>query len=298
MRRATSLLALALASAQLVVVAPGRAQTLGPTLPDYEPVVPPKPQPPLATPSTFIDRDMTRPWSVGHVRDFLAVTVDVGYLYLRPKLSLGYGRPYSSWIGLDLAPVVSSFEVAAYGGLRALFGPIDFRAGARYNFPYYYNYLAQEPSYSRLDLESTVGGRATYEALETELKTSIGVGPGSVLAIASMFYLLGVPAGFDVYEDTLHTIARPPLVAWGRSGYDFHFGTQGQHGIAVVGDVLYSPDRDATTVRAGLLLHIAFSHHFEIRGSFVPTVWSKDSIGLAGDDFTELGLRYRWATGD
>ncbi|HEY6461119.1 MAG TPA: hypothetical protein VIY73_13235 [Polyangiaceae bacterium] len=298
MIRRSWLLGGALAAVQLLVVDPSNAQTLGPTLPDYQPVVPPKPEPPLATPSTFIDRDMTRPWSAGHLRSFVAVTIDAGYLYLRPKLSVGFGRPYSSWVGLDVAPIVSSYEVATYGGLRALFGPIDFRAGARYNFPFTYDYLPQEASYSRLDLESTLGGRATYEALETELKASVGVGPGSILAIASLFYIVGVPAGFDVYEDTLHTIVRPPLVAWGRAGYDFHFGTQGQHGIAVVGDVLYSPDRDATTVRAGLLLHIAFSHHFEIRGSFVPTVWSKDAIGLAGDDFTELGVRYRWATGD
>jgi hypothetical protein len=274
------------------------AQPADPNRGPSEPVVPPKPEPPLATPDTFIDRDMTRPWSEAHARPFLAGTIDVGYLYLKPRLQAGFGKPFSSWIGLEAAPIASSTEIAAYGGFRALFGPFDLRSGARYNFPYDYQYLPQQDAYSRLELESTVGGRSTYTALETELKTAIQVGPGSIIGIAGFFYVVGVPSGFDLYEETLHTIMRPPVEWWGRGGYDLHFGTQGQHGIALVGDVLYSPERDVATVRAGLLLHIAFSHHFEIRGTFVPTVWSRDSIGLAGDDFTELGLRYRWATGD
>jgi hypothetical protein len=33
-----------------------------------------------------------------------------------------------------------------------------------------------------------------------------------------------------------------------------------------------------------------------VRGSFIATVVSPDRIGLRGGDFTELGLRYRWAS--
>jgi hypothetical protein len=262
------------------------------------PVVPPKPDPPLTTPDTFVDRDMRRPWSEAHMRPFLAARIDAGYLYLKPQMSVGYGKPFSSWIGIDVAPIASQTEVAGYGGLRTLVGPFELRGGARYNFPFDHTYLPQQYAYSRLDLESTLGGRSKYTALEAELKFAVTVGPGSILAIAAVFDAIGVPAGFDIYEETLHTIMRPPLIEWARAGYDFHFGSQKQHGLAVVSDLLYTPARDATTVRAGILLHIAFSHHFEIRGSFVPTVFSRDGIGLAGDDFTELGLRYRWATGD
>jgi hypothetical protein len=299
MTRLVRLLAMTLACASSLVPLRAAAQVDPMGTPEPPPpVVPPKPIAPLSTPDTFVDRDMRRPWSEAHTRAFVAARIDVGYLYLKPQLSLGYGRPFSNWIGVDLAPIASSAEVAGYGGLRAQVGPVELRVGGRYNFPFDHNYLQQQASFSRLDLDSTVGGRSKYTALESELKAAIGVGPGSILAIASVFYVVGVPAGFDIYEETLHTIMQPPVVAWGRTGYDFHFGTQNQHGIAVVGDVLYSPDRDTATVRAGLLLHIAFSHHFEIRGSFVPTVWSRDGIGLPGDDFTELGVRYRWASGD
>jgi hypothetical protein len=298
MTRVPCVVAWALGCAALLASARASAQPADPDRGPPEPVVPSKPEPPLATPDTFIDREMTRPWSEAHTRAFLAGTIDVGYLYLKPRLAVGYGKPFSSWVGLEAAPIASSTEIAAYGGLRVLLGPFDLRSGARFNKAFDYQDLPQQASYSRLDLESTVGGKTTYTALETELKVAATVGPGSIIATGALFYVVGVPAGFDVYEETLHTIARPPVLWWGRGGYDFHFGTQHQHGIALVGDVLYSPERDTATVRAGLLLHFAFSHQFEIRGTFVPTVWSRDGIGLAGDDFTELGLRYRWATGD
>lgn len=292
------LLAGALGWAATFATAHALAQTVDPSPTPPEPVVPPKPEPPLVTPDTFIDREMTRPWSAARMRFFLAGTIDLGYLYLKPRLFAGYGKPFSSWVGLEVAPIASSTELAGYGGLRGVLGPFDLRVGARYNFPFEYDYLPQQLAYSRLDLEATGGGRSTYTALEAELKGAVSAGPGSIIAVAAIFDALGVPSGFDIYEETLHTILRPPVLGWLRGGYDFHFGSQGQHGIAVVGDALYSPERDTTTVRAGLLLHVAFSHHFELRGSFVPTVWSRDSIGLAGDDFTELGVRYRWATDD
>jgi hypothetical protein len=41
---------------------------------------------------------------------------------------------------------------------------------------------------------------------------------------------------------------------------------------------------------------MALSRRVEVRGSFVFTVVSPDRIGLVGGDFTELGVRYRWAS--
>jgi hypothetical protein len=43
-------------------------------------------------------------------------------------------------------------------------------------------------------------------------------------------------------------------------------------------------------------VRILLSRALEVRGTFVPTVASPDRIGLVGGDFTELGLRWRWAT--
>jgi hypothetical protein len=43
-------------------------------------------------------------------------------------------------------------------------------------------------------------------------------------------------------------------------------------------------------------MRFVLSRRVELRGSFVVTVISPDRIGLVGGDFTELGVRYRWAS--
>jgi hypothetical protein len=118
-----------------------------------------------------------------------------------------------------------------------------------------------------------------------------------VILRASGSYVTGVPAGYDVFEETLHVIVRPPLVWRLRGGYLVRFGPQSQHSAGLAVDVLDVPKRDdSTSVRAGPLLRLVLSRRVEIRGSFVVPVAGPDRIGLVGGDFTELGVRYRWAT--
>jgi hypothetical protein len=107
----------------------------------------------------------------------------------------------------------------------------------------------------------------------------------------------GVPAGDDVFEETLHVIVRPPWVWRGRIGYIFRFGAYGQHSIGLIGEVLDVPMRpDGVTVRAGPIIRFVLSRRVELRGSFVIPLVSPDSIGIVGGDFGELGVRYRWAS--
>jgi hypothetical protein len=57
------------------------------------------------------------------------------------------------------------------------------------------------------------------------------------------------------------------------------------------------PKREGpATLRVGPIVRVGLSRRVEVRGSFVVTVMSPDAIGLVGGDFTELGVRYRWAT--
>jgi hypothetical protein len=60
--------------------------------------------------------------------------------------------------------------------------------------------------------------------------------------------------------------------------------------------VVTVPARRTAVVRVGPILRFALSRSFEIRGSFVPCIFSPDDLGLLDSDFTELGLRWRWAT--
>jgi hypothetical protein len=245
----------------------------------------------------LIDPRLTRSWGELPPRSFVATTVDVGFVYARPRVSLGYGRPFTSWVGIDANPIASSAGLGMYGGLRFEIPHLDLRVGPRYFFAFQHTYLEPEQSYRRLDLETVGGQRATTLTYEAELDASLPLGPGDLLARGSISYVTGVPSNQEVFEETLHVIVKPPLVWRGRGGYAFRFGPSNQHSIGFVVDVLDVPKRDdSLTVRAGPVLRLVLSRRVEVRGSFVVTVSSPDSIGLVGGDFTELGVRYRWAS--
>ena len=269
-----------------------------PLPPDEEPPTEPPPEAYGLTPDPLIGgSSIRRSWSEGRTRPFLATTLDVGWTYIRPRASLGYGRPFGTWVGIDLNPIFSGNGIGAYGGLRIALPRLDLRFGPRYFFSFNREYLAPRGSYNRLDLDSTTGDPARVITYEAEAEFSVPAGPGDIVALGSISYVTGVPEGQYVFEETLRMIVAPPIVWRGRGGYVIRFGSARQHSVGIVADVLDVPKRDdSLTVRLGPVIRIVLSRRVEVRGTFVPTIISPDHIGLVGGDFTELGFRYRWAT--
>jgi hypothetical protein len=258
-------------------------------------------KPPLGILSTpedaLMDPRMARSWGAAPARTFVSTTIDVGFVYVRPRVALGYGKPFTSWVGIEANPIVTSGELAVYGGVRLELPYFDFRLGPRLFRAFDHTYLDDQPSFTRLELETANGPQATATTYEAEVDLSIPVGPGNIVGRGSISYVTGVPAGQDVFEETLHVIVRPPWVWRGRLGYAFRFGAYRQHSIGLIAEVLDVPMRDdGITVRAGPLLRFVLSRRVELRGSFVIPVVSPDSIGIVGGDFAELGVRYRWAS--
>lgn len=276
------------------------AQALPGGPPDEAPLPPAPPQPAAdqtQPEDALIDLQMRRSWNEGEARSFLATTLDVGWVYLRPRLSAGYGKPFRTWFGVDVNPIVAGQGVGAYGGLRLALPHFDLRVGPRWFASFNRNYLVPQKSYNRVDLDSTLRDPARVVTLETEAEASVPVGPGDIIALGSLSYVTNVPNDGLVFEETLRVIVAPPLVWRGRGGYVVRFGTSHQHSLGIVADVLDVPKRDdSLTVRVGPVVRIVLSRRVEVRGSFVPTVVSPDHIGIIGGDFTELGFRYRWAT--
>ena len=260
----------------------------------------PGPDPPLPlgpAADEMVDPRLRRIWREGENRWFFSTTLDVGWTYLRPRGTVGYGRPFDRFAGLDANPIVSGNGVGGYGGLRFALPRVDLRVGARYVRSFNREYLAPRPSYTRLDLTSTAGDPAQVVTLEAESEFSVPAGPGDIIGLGSVSYVGNVPKGQLVFEETLRVIVDPPLVWRARAGYLVRVGKARWHSVGVVGDVLNVPGRDdSTTGRAGPVIRVVLSRHLEVRGSFVLTFVSPDSLGLVGGDFTELGLRYRWAT--
>jgi hypothetical protein len=245
----------------------------------------------------LVDPALRRTWNEGPRRYFVATTVDVGYLYLRPRASFGFGRPHALWVGVEGNPILQASGLGAYGGIRGVVPFVDMRVGARGFYAFEHSYLAPAASYDRVDLETTTGQHATYLTYEGELTASATLGPGELSAIFSLSSIRGVPDGMYVFEEILRVIAKPPLVWRARAGYAFFaLPGLGRHSIGPVVDILGVPGRDAIVGRLGIVTRLLLSRALEVRGTFVPTIASPDRIGLVGSDFTELGLRWRWAT--
>lgn len=246
----------------------------------------------------LIDPRMARGWGEGAPRWFVATTVDLGFVYGRPRASIGYGKPFTSWFGLDVNPLATSNGLGAYGGLRLELPFFDLRGGVRYFSAFNRTYLAPREQYDRLAIETeSAAGAAKVLTYEAEADSSLPIGPGNLLMRGSVSYVTNVPEGLNVFEETLRVIVQPPLVWRARGGYAFRFGKYQQHSLAVVADFLHVPARDDyRTLRVGPVIRFVLSRRVEVRGSFVTTAYSIDKIGLLGGDFTELGVRYRWAT--
>jgi len=244
-----------------------------------------------------MDPRMAASWATLPARTFLAVTTDVGFIYLRPRVSVGYGKPYTSWLGLDANPIAQSSGLGVYGGLRIDVPHFDLRIGVRYFSAFSHKYLDARPSYERIDLETSEGTAAKTLTAEAEADVSLPAGPGDILLRGSLSLVSGVPDDQNVFEETLHVIVRPPVVWRTRLGYALRFGPASQHSLGLVADLLDVPKRDDSwTVRVGPIIRMVLSRRVEVRGSFVAPMVSPDRIGLVGGDFTELGVRYRWAT--
>lgn len=237
------------------------------------------------------------PWARGETRGFVSTVVDVGYLYLRPRVSLGYGKPHSRWFGIETNPIIYGTGIGQYAGLRAALPYFDVRVGGRGFLSFNNAFLTPQSHYDRAAFETTLGPRSRYFSLEAQAAASFPFGPGELQGVFTETTVKGVPDGYLVYEDVMRVIVKPPTLWRARLGYSLAFGKKHAVVVGAVAEVLGVPTRDVLILRGGIVTEVIVSESLEVRGTFVPVLGSPDTIGLAGGDFAELGLRYRWATG-
>jgi hypothetical protein len=257
---------------------------------------PPGAQTPLSCPQCFPGY-----WTGEPARPFVSLRLDAGYLYLKPRFSFGYGKPFSLWGGIDAVPFVTPDSAGGYGGLRLQIEWLEVRAGARYVHAFLHQFLAPKDSYSLVDLSEDTGHPSNYLDLDAELAAAIPVGPGSVLVTGTAKSIQRVPAGYYVYDETLRVVVSPPPVYRARLGYALPFMPENNARLGIVGEVLDIPDRNQRyerVYRAGVVATFDVDDHLQAIATVVFPVWSPDSLGFLGADYTELGIRYRWATGE
>jgi hypothetical protein len=275
--------------ALLAVASAARAQ------PADAPELAPLP-PPTAKPIPLVDPPVL-PWSLQPVRWFVSTEIYTGFLYVRPRISTGYGRPHALWVGLDANPIFSSEGIAGYLGLRFDLPFVNLRLGGRYWYTFRRSFLVPEESYSVEDIERRQGPPSRFLTWEAELTTNVPLGRGVMLAEGALSFVTGVPDDYYVYEETLRVVVDPPYVWRARVGYRFAVDRERTVVIGPVLEFVGIPKRDVVVYRAGALARIFLSPSLEARGTFVPAVYTPDPLGARGGDAFLLSIRYRWATG-
>jgi hypothetical protein len=254
----------------------------------------PAPSPPA--PEGTEQAVVARYWELGRPRWFLGTVLDAGYAYVRPRFIAGYGQPYWRWIGLETYPLASLSGIGHYLGLAAGVPRLTLRLGGRYTYPFSRFYLEEKDSFTRNDIDIEDGPKAKYLALEAELVGTVPLGVGSLFAVLSGYRISFTEEGFYLYEESLRTIMEPPYIWRARLGYLLSFGRDGAIRVGPVAEVIGLPGRDELVIRGGLIGSVLISAHFEAQASLIPVLVSPDTLGLAGGDFGQLGIRFRWAT--
>ncbi len=239
----------------------------------------------------------TMPWSRQPARWFFSSEIDTGFLYVRPRISTGFGRPHDAWAGIDANPIFSSEGIASYLGLRFDLPYVNLRVGGRYWYTFRRSFLLPERSYSVEDIELRIGPPSRFLTWEAELTTNVPLGLGALLLELAGSYVSGVDDGYYVYEETIRVVVDPPWVWRTRVGYTFPLDRDRTMVLGPVLEAVGIPKRDTVVYRAGALARVFLSPSLEARGTFVPAVFTPDPLGARGGDAFLLGIRYRWATG-
>lgn len=248
---------------------------------------------------TPMDDDPMRHWIYNPVRPFLAVSADVGYVYARPTVMLGYGRPFYEWVGLELLPQFSQTFGGLYAGWRAALPSFQLRAGFRHVRPFFHPELAQTDTHDERELDIDRGTSVSYSLLELEALPEVRLGPGFLFGAFTAMGVRGAPSDADIYEETLRVIVRGKVLLRARGGYLFDVRPLGRARLGPAVEVLEVPGRpEGTTLRAGVVAVWRLHEQVDIMVQLLPALVSPDALGLMGADFTQLGLRYRFATPD
>ena len=230
---------------------------------------------------------------------FIATSTDVGLLYLRPRISFGYGKPHTTWAGIDLNPTLSLSGPGGYGGIRLASPNLDLRVGSRASFAIHHAALQPQDSYTQDDISLRLdgrGGRSSYLSSEAELTFKIPAGPGAVIGEVAGTYIMLHPEGRFLFEERLKVVVDPPWLGKVRLGYRFPVLIKGvEVGIHPSSELLVANNRPEPTVRAGLLADVPLGPRLSVRANFMHTVQSPDEIFFTGSNLGEITLRWRTA---
>jgi hypothetical protein len=245
-------------------------------------------------------------WESDEDTFFATVASDIGFIYLRPRVTLGYGSPYWKFVGIDTYFLATNSFVSPYVGWRASFPFLDALMGVRYVHAFDRRILPRQEEYvadsclfrspeCRNDLALEPGDtRSTYTAIDFELVLVAPLFHGGVFATAHPVWV-DAPSHVRIYEEVLRVVMDPPFALGLRAGYVYGFGESQDVKAGFLIEHIIMPGRPANVVRAGPALLIGLSKHFDFLFAFSPVLTSPDSLGIFHGTYAYLGFLHRFS---
>ncbi len=237
-------------------------------------------------------------WGAGDARPFMAVTFETAGIAGRTQLDLGYGKPHHQWAGVEFNTQISLRSLSEFLGVRATAPWGTVRFGPRFVTQYSQRLIEKKDTVTRTDLDQDEGLRSHYLALDADANFSIPLPVGSLGVGLFASGIFGVEDGYFVMEDSLRVPIDPPFVGRARLSYLAGIGVPATLRVGGVFEVIINPERELVNLRTGPAVAVSLTHHLEAVGVAAFSIFNPDEIGLASSDVGQIGLRYKWATGD
>lgn len=236
------------------------------------------------------------PWQTDKASPFVSLATDAGFIYLRPRLTLGYGAPFWNYVGVqaDVMSTNSFFQTTV--GWRATLPFLDCTLSVRNVYPYNRRYLPRQATYTAADLGLDHAGaqRSSYKAVDLEVAAVAPLLHGGVFVQAHPLFVQ-VPGGKNLYEEYIRAVIKPPFALGTRAGYLYGFGKDQDLKVGVMGEYVVLPGRPGNIVRTGPVAIANLSKYFDAFAAFSFVVSSPDALGIEDGTYAFLGVLHRWA---
>ena len=225
---------------------------------------------------------------------FLAATVDGGYRFVRPRLSVGWGVPFAEWLGVDVNPFLSGNALGGYVGVRFASPYVNVRSGISRVYSLNRSFLPITDSYNRELAELRFDDdRARYWAFRSELTLRIPLFGGRLISETESIGIRGTPEDRYVFVQLAGVVSGGSWLLRERLSYSYPVESVSGLAVGVSGEVVVLPERRERVWRAGVRARWQLWDNLGLRLTALPTISGPDRIGLVGGEF-ELGVRWFW----
>ena len=251
---------------------------------------------PAAAPDQLEPKRKLSPWQSSQATPFASVATDLGIIYLRPRLTLGYGAPFWNFVGIDTFWMTTNSFTSPYVGWRASLPFLDAFLGVRHTYPWNRRFMTRQSSHSGgdLDLAERGGQRSEYNAIDFEIAAFAPVLHGVIFLSVHPVWV-DAPKDVHMYEEVLRVIIEPPFALGLRSGYLYGIGNEQNLKVGGMLEHVVMPGRPEGVWRTGPVALMTFTKTLEGLFAFSVVFSGPDDLGVVHGTYAFLGLLHRWA---